>query len=98
MNSRPSWSSKLISSYHPTQATSYWLNSSSFFQTFFPTYSVYLEDKTPEDVPPAIIPHSDLPQCANDHFDTVCTMLLNPLAVRAILHHIMRVPFQGCYW
>jgi len=79
MNSWPSWSSKLNSSYHLTQATSYQPNSSSLHQKYPPTYSIYLEDEVPEEVPPPTIPHSDLAQHANDHLDTVHTMLLDPL-------------------
>jgi len=87
MNSRPSWSSKLNSSYCPTQDTSYWLNSSSLHQTYFPTYLVYLEEEAPEEVLPAIIPCSDLTQHADNCLDTVCVMLLNPLAPTDFLEY-----------
>src|SRR5882724_4057506 len=80
MNSWPSWSSRLNSSYHLTQATSYWPTSYWLsHQFFFPTYLIYLEDEGPKEVPTPIIPHSDLAQHANDCLDAVCTMLLNPL-------------------
>jgi len=59
MNSQPSWSSRLTSSYC--------LNC----QKYFPTYLIYLEDEVPEEVPPPIIPHSYLAQHANDHLDAV---------------------------
>src|SRR5882724_3676094 len=46
MNSRPSWSSRLNSSYHLTRATSYRLISRwPSCQKKLPTYSIYLEDK-----------------------------------------------------
>jgi len=34
----------------------------------------------PEEVPPPVIPHSHLAQCADDHLDAVHAMLLDPLA------------------
>src|SRR5882724_9835535 len=61
MNSWPSWSSRLKSSYCPTQVASYWLISYWLsHQKPFPTYLIYLEYEGPEEVPTPIIPHSDL--------------------------------------
>jgi len=86
MNSRPSWSSRLNSSYRPTRVASYWLISYrpiSFqpsHQKLFPVYSIYLEDEGPKEVPTPVIPCSVLAQHANDRLDAVCTMLLNPLS------------------
>jgi len=81
MNSWPSWSSRLNSSYCPTQATLYQLNTYQLnHQKYFPTYLIYLEDEVPEEVPPPIIPCSDLAQHSNDHVDAVHAMLLNPLS------------------
>src|SRR5882724_8475695 len=67
MNSQPSWSSRLNSSYRPTQAISYRPSR----QKLLPTYLIYLED---EEVPTPIIPHSDLAQHTYDCLEAVCTM------------------------
>src|SRR5882724_3693740 len=81
MNSQPSWSSRLNSSYRLTRATSYWpISHWLSCQKLLPSYSIYFEDEGHEEVPTPIIPHSDLAQRANDRLDAVHAMLLDPLA------------------
>src|SRR5882724_3726317 len=81
MNSWPSWSSRLSSSYHLTRVASYqpisfWLS----HQKLFPTYLIFLEDEGPKEVPTLVIPCSDLAQHADDCVDAVWAMSLDPLA------------------
>src|SRR5882724_10231500 len=81
MKSWPSWSSRLNSSYHLTQATLYWLISHwPSHQKLLPTYSIYLEDEGHEEAPTPVIPHSDLVQCTDDHLEAVRALLHDPLA------------------
>src|SRR5882724_2652647 len=81
MNSRPSWSSRLNSSYCLTRATSYRpISHRLSCQKLLPSCSIYFEDEGHEEVSTPVIPRSDLTQCANDHLDAVRAMLLDPLA------------------
>ena len=79
MNSRPSWSQRLNSSYHlncPNLPTRLAENCPKVC----PRYSVYLEDEVSEDPPPSNIPHSESAQLADDRLDSVQKLLLDPLA------------------
>src|SRR5882724_12624981 len=81
MNSWPSWSSRLNSSYRLTRATSYWpIPHQPSHQKLSPSCSIYFEDEGHEEVSTPIIPCSDLAQHADDRLDAVRAMLLDPLA------------------
>src|SRR5882672_4824385 len=78
MNSRPSWSQRLDSSYHPN-CPNLWTRSAENHLKVCPRYSVYLEDEVSEDPPPSNIPHSESAQLADNHLDSVWKLLLDPL-------------------
>src|SRR5882672_1128479 len=79
MNSRPTWSQRLNSSYCPNCANLP-THSTENCPRFYPRYSVYLEDEASEDPPPSTIPHSESALLADDHLDSVQKLLLDPLA------------------
>src|SRR5882672_6716045 len=78
MNSRPSWSQRLNSSYHPNCP-----NLPTCLAENCPKpclrYSVYLEDEVSEDLLPSNIPRSESAQLADDRLDSVQKLLLDPL-------------------
>src|SRR5882672_561562 len=79
MNSRPTWSQRLNSSYRPN-FTNLPTRSAEICPRFYPRYSVYLEDEASEDPPPSNIPHSESALLVDDRLDSVWKLLLDPLA------------------
>src|SRR5882672_5584785 len=94
MNSHPSWSQRLNSSYRPN-CPNLPTRLAENHPKVCPRYSVYLEDEVSEDPPPSNIPRSQSAQLADDHLDSVQKLLLNPLtptdlsesAVNSLMHY-----------
>src|SRR5882672_9847715 len=79
MNSCPTWSQRLNSSYRPNCANLP-TRSAENCPRFYLRYSVYLEDEASEDPPPSTIPRSESALLTDDRLDSVRKLLLDPLA------------------
>src|SRR5882672_9195498 len=79
MNSRPSWSQRLNSSYSPN-CPNLPTHSAENRPKICPRYSVYLEDEVSEDPLPSNIPRSESARLADDCLDSFRKLLLDPLA------------------